>query len=112
VSWIVPQWVQNAQIELLLDSMSSPLSRTAGRRSAAPTFENVGTPLVYANGEAKLLTRLTGDSIPPILTGYLATFGAGVRQAVGAIGKGMHAFVFEGNSVHACNPRTYGATRR
>jgi hypothetical protein len=60
--------------------------------------------LVYANGEAKPLTRLTGDSIPPILAGYLATFGAGVRQAVGAMGEGMHVFVFEGNSVHACNP--------
>jgi hypothetical protein len=105
VSWIVPQWVQSAQIQQLLDKYVV-VAVTHGKPSigGTSTFEDVDTLLVYANGEAMPLTRLTGDSIPPALAGFLASFGAGVRQATGAMGGGMHVFVFEGNSVHACNP--------
>lgn len=105
VSWIVPQWVQDAQLQQLLDKyVVVAVTHAKPSIGGTSTFEDVDTLLVYANGEAKPLTRLTGDSIPPTLAGYLAAFGAGMRQAVGAMGEGMHVFVFEGNSVHACNP--------
>jgi hypothetical protein len=105
VWWIVPQWVQNAQMQQLLDKYVV-IVVAHGKPSIGGTFtfEDVDTLLVYADGDAKPLTRLTGDSIPPALAGFLATFGSGLRQSAGALGEGVHVFVFAGNSVHACNP--------
>ena len=69
--------------------------------------EDVDTLLVYADGDAQPLTRLTGDSIPPTLAGFLAAWGSGLRQSAGALG----AFVFAANSVHACKPGATGVKR-
>jgi hypothetical protein len=104
VFWIVPQWVHSALIQQLLDrDVVITVSHSKPSIGGGFTFADVDTLLVYADGDAKPLTRLTGDSIPPALAGFLATFGGTMRRSLGAAGEGTHIFVFAGGSVHACD---------
>jgi hypothetical protein len=105
VWWVVPQWTRNVHIQQLLDQYVV-IAVTHGKPSmgGAFTFENVDTLLVYAGSDTKPLTRVTGDSIPPILAGYLTTLTGVLRRSIGEMGEGMHFFVFDGDSVHACKP--------
>ena len=48
------------------------------------------------------LTPLSGDQIPPTVAGTLATIEAGLRQGLGAMGRGIHWFVFDGTDVDSC----------
>jgi hypothetical protein len=65
------------------------------------TFDKVDA-LQAMDGNGTALTPLTGDNIPPAVTGALAALEGMLRQALGATGQGMAWFVFDAGSVRSC----------
>jgi hypothetical protein len=65
------------------------------------SFQKVDT-LQARDDNEKELVSLTGDSVPPVLTGILARMGVFLRHALGAMGEGTQLFVFNGGAVHSC----------
>ena len=55
-----------------------------------------------ANGRA--LKFLTRNDIPPAVSALLAGLQPPLSQSLGAMGQGIHWFVFEAGGVHACGP--------
>jgi hypothetical protein len=48
------------------------------------------------------LVHLSGDDIPPMAQGALATVQAVFKKMIGPMGEGIQWFVFEAGAVHAC----------
>jgi hypothetical protein len=65
------------------------------------SFDPIDT-LQARDGNGSPLTLLIGDNVPPTVAGLLSGVEATVRQALGAMGQGMHWFVFDGGAVHSC----------
>jgi hypothetical protein len=59
--------------------------------------------LTPTDDSGKALKVLTGDNVPPLVQGAVTAFGGAMRQSMGAMGQGMHFFVFEAGDVHACS---------
>jgi len=102
--WLVPPFMERASVEAqeLLDEyvvigIVHAHTLVGGTVSFDPiegveASDGAGTPLV----------RLTGDEIPPLAQGTLATLQAVLPKAFGPIGQGFRWFVFAGGAVHAC----------
>ena len=67
----------------------------------AMSFDAVDA-LQAQDADKKPLTLLEGDKIPPDVAASVSFIGASMRQAIGAMGQGMHFFVFDAGAVHAC----------
>jgi len=75
-----------------------------GQFSPAGTADFDSQPvLVASDGDGKTLKPVLGDAAPPTVQAMLAAFGGVMRQSMGAVGQGMHLFVFESGNVHACS---------
>ena len=102
--WLVPPMMERASVEAqeLLDKyvvlgIVHAHMLVGGIMSFDPVeaieaSDSAGTPL----------PRLTGDEIPPLAQGTLATLQAILQKAIGPMGQGFRWFVFEGGAVHAC----------
>jgi hypothetical protein len=102
--WLVPPMMERASVEAqeLLDKyvvlgIVHAHMLVGGTMSFDPVegveaSDSDGTPLVL----------LTGDNIPPLAQGTLATLQAILQKAIGPMGQGFRWFVFEGGAVHAC----------
>ena len=67
----------------------------------AMTFDPIDT-FQAQDGDKKPLALLEGDNIPPDVAGSISFLGAMMRQSIGAMGQGMHFFVFNAGDVRAC----------
>jgi hypothetical protein len=73
------------------------LERTSGSMS----FEELD-PLTARDQTGKPLVPVTRDELPPTNTAMLAGMEGLLRQSLGALGKGMKMFVFDGGAVSSC----------
>ena len=73
------------------------LDKTTGTIS----FQDIDTlqAMDQAGKQLKLVAR---NDLPPITAGMIATIESMLRQAGGAMGKGMKMFVFESGAVNSC----------
>lgn len=65
------------------------------------SFDIVDT-LQASDGGGAPLRLLSGDNIPPLVNGMVSAMTSMLGQSLGPLGKGIHWFVFEAGSVHAC----------
>ena len=67
----------------------------------AMTFDPIDT-LQAQDADKNPLALLEGDKIPPDVASSISFLGAMMRQSIGAMGQGMHFFVFNSGDVRAC----------
>ena len=85
--------------------LRSYVGHAGGLREGAPVrlagvdIGNV-TSVRIVNGKA--LTPVARNDLPPTNTAMLAALEAMFRQSIGAMGKGMKMFVFEGGNIDSC----------
>ncbi|MGB8844011.1 MAG: hypothetical protein WCC64_23420 [Aliidongia sp.] len=60
------------------------------------------TTLTATDGAGNIMKSLDGTAIPPTVVGVMATVQAVFARSLGALGQGVHWFVFNGDTVHAC----------
>jgi len=102
VWWLLPQMFpdkaaqdlvrKNVIFGVLKAHVSSDVTFSFSEVDHLDVKQSDGTPL----------TPLSGDQIPPTLAGTLAIIEAGLRQGLGAMGRGIHWFVFDGTDVDSC----------
>jgi len=72
----------------------------------APTgamgFENIAD-LKVMDQTGRTLASLSANATPPDVAQTTSTLQMLARQSLGAIGQGMHWFVFDGNTIHSCD---------
>jgi hypothetical protein len=104
VFWLTPPVMNNPSAKEILDKYVI-LGVASGHVSSTATmsFDPVES-LHPTSGDGKPLKFLTADDIPPTVNGMVATMTSALSQSLGFFGKGFHWFVFEGGSVHACQP--------
>jgi hypothetical protein len=106
--WIVPRMVQPnspgataavamVQKYVLVVAVHGHLDKTTG----IMTFEDIDNLDVRDQG-GKALTPVARNDLPPTNTAMLAALEAMFRQSIGAMGKGMKMFVFEGGNIDSC----------
>jgi hypothetical protein len=106
--WIVPRMVQPnspgataavamVQKYVLVVAVHGHLDKTTGIMS----FEDIDALDVRDQG-GKALTPVARNDLPPTNTAMLAALEAMFRQSIGAMGKGMKMFVFEGGAIDSC----------
>jgi len=105
VWWLVPQLVPTLpQAQQVLDNY---VIVGVGEGHVAPTgtmsFAAIDS-LGANDGGGRALKFLTMNDIPPAITGLLSGLQAALNQSLGAMGQGIHWFVFEAGGVHACGP--------
>jgi len=102
IFWLAPPIVDPGPGADLLDKYVI-IGVGSGHFSAegSVTFDPIYS-LRVKDSDAKPLQRLTGEQIPPVVAGAVATMESVFSQSLGAFGKGMHWFVFAGGTVHAC----------
>ena len=59
-------------------------------------------PLQVKDTGGKPLTLLEGDKLPADVSAFVTAMGGTMKQALGAMGQGMHIFVYDSGGVHAC----------
>jgi len=59
-------------------------------------------PISVDNVNGKELVKLNENTIPPTVSGVLATFKAVFSRSLGKAGEGLNLIAFEGDNVHAC----------
>ncbi len=106
--WIVPRMVlpnspgataavAMVQKYVLVVAVHGHLDKTTG----IMTFEEVDNLDVRDQG-GKALTPVARGDLPPTNTAMLAALEAMFRQSIGAMGKGMKMFVFDGANIDSC----------
>jgi hypothetical protein len=100
--WIVPQTMLAPSATQVLDQyviigMVDARITPTGQM----TFANLST-LDANDAKGKPLKLLGSSEIPPTITGFLAAMQQALAQSLGAMGQGIHWFVFDGAGVHAC----------
>jgi len=102
IFWLAPPIMDPGRAAELVDKYVI-IGVARGRFSAegSVTFDPIDS-LRVKDSNAMPLQRLTGEEIPPVVAGAVATMESIFGQSLGAFGKGMHWFVFAGGTVHAC----------
>ena len=59
-------------------------------------------PLQVKDTGGKPLTLLEGDKLPADVSAFVTAMGGTMKQALGAMGQGMHIFVYDSAGVHSC----------
>jgi hypothetical protein len=106
--WFVPRMVQAntpggdvaaamLQKYVVLVAVRGRLDKTTGTVS----FDDVAS-LEARDQSGKPLTPVARDDLPPTNAGMLVALEGVFRQSIGAMGKGMKMFVFEGAGVDSC----------
>ena len=106
--WIVPRMVlpnspgaaaaiTMVQKYVLVVAVHGHLDKATG----IMTFDDVES-LEVRDQAGKALTPVTKADLPPTNTAMLAALEAMFRQSIGAMGKGMKMFVFEGGNIDSC----------
>ena len=106
--WIVPRMVlpnspgaaaaiTMVQKYVLVVAVHGHLDKATG----IMTFDDVES-LEVRDQAGKALTPVTKADLPPTNTAMLAALEAMFRQSIGAMGKGMKMFVFDGANVDSC----------
>ena len=101
--WLVPQIVPTVpQAQDVLDKYVI-IGIVEGHVSPVGSVSFIPIDTLTANDSSgKPLRHLTPNDVPPALTGLLAGLQAALAQSIGAMGQGMHWFVFDGGGIHAC----------
>jgi hypothetical protein len=106
--WIVPRMVlpnspgaaaaiTMVQKYVLVVAVHGHLDKATG----IMTFDDIES-LEVRDQAGKALTPVTKNDLPPTNTAMLAALEAMFRQSIGAMGKGMKMFVFEGGNIDSC----------
>ena len=109
VWWVVPEafiGAPNAQ------SIQDALSRyvvvgIADGRATGPGAPMTFTPiqdLKVADASGRQLSPLAANATPPEMTQTITTLQGLARQSLGPLGQGMRWFVFDGSTIHSCQP--------
>jgi hypothetical protein len=59
--------------------------------------------LAVKDSAGNALKLLDGKAMPPAVVGVMASIQATFTHSLGALGQGVHWFVFNGDTVHACS---------
>ncbi|MBV9561681.1 MAG: hypothetical protein JOY90_14715 [Bradyrhizobium sp.] len=106
--WIVPRMVQPtatgaaaatamAQKYVMLVVVRGRLDKATGSMS----FDDIDS-LDAKDQSGKALTAVSRNDLPPNSTAMVAALEAVFRQSMGAMGKGMKMFIFEGANIDSC----------
>ena len=102
VWWLVPQMFDKKAAQDIM-SKNAIFGVLKAHISSDVTFSFAEVDhLEVKRSDGTSLTPLSGDQIPPTVAGTLATIEAGLRQGLGAMGRGIHWFVFDGTDVDSC----------
>ena len=102
VWWLVPQmFADKAAQDIASKNVIFGVLKAHVSSDAAFSFDEVDH-LEVKRSDGTPLTPLPGDQIPPALAETLATVEAGFRQGLGAMGRGVRWFVFDGTNVDSC----------
>ena len=102
--WLVPESLpeeQHVAREIL--SKYVVLGALHAKMDATGTFsfDDVNS-LNISDSSGHPLVALDNSSMPPTITGTIATVQAIMGQAAGPFGRGFHWFVYRGDTVHSC----------
>jgi hypothetical protein len=101
--WLIPDLMKSAPAAMAVLDKYVVIGVVHAHVSAGGTFSfDKIDALPVTDADATPLKALTGDSVPPTVTGMLTTLGPGLRQGLGPMGEGIAWFVFESGSVHSC----------
>src|SRR5215472_237903 len=106
--WFVPQMVRpempNADVVsqllkkfILMMVVDGRVDQTSGTMS----FQEIST-LQVKNQAGEILNPISRDDLPPINIAMLTGMEAAMRQSLGAMGKGMKVFMFDGSTIDSC----------
>ncbi len=102
VIWSVPPGVTSARLQEALDKyVVISVAHAKIAADGTSSFDMAETPQAR-DGNSQPLALLSGDKVPPVIAGYVATYGGMMRQSAGPFGQGMRSYVFTGGSAHAC----------
>ena len=102
VWWLLPQmFPDKAARDLVRKNVIFGVLRARVSSDVIFSFAEVDH-LEVKRSDGTSLTPLSGDQIPPTVAGTLAALEAGFRQGLGAMGRGIHWFVFDGTDVDSC----------
>ena len=101
--WFVPQMVPEKTAErALLDKYIVIGVAHARPGPAGSMLFDAIDPLKIKDARGKPLTLLEGNKLPSDASQLVTAMGATMKQSLGAMGQGMHFFVYDGGSTHAC----------
>ncbi|HEX4573247.1 MAG TPA: hypothetical protein VH184_22625 [Dongiaceae bacterium] len=102
VWWLVPQmFAAKAAQEIMSKNVIFGVLKAHVSSDVTFSFAEIDH-LDVERPDGTRLTPLSDDQIPPALAGTLAAIEAGLRQALGAMGRGIRWFVFDGTNLDSC----------
>ena len=108
VWWVVPETFTAApNAQAIQDVLSRYVVVGIGEGRAAPGAPMSFTPiqnLTIADASSRQLSPLAANATPPEVAQTIATLQGLARQNLGPIGQGMRWFVFDGSTIHSCQP--------
>jgi hypothetical protein len=109
VWWVVPETFAGApNAQGIQDALSRYVAvGIADGRVAAPGAPMTFTPiqdLKIADTAGRQLSPFAANATPPEMTQTIATLQGLARQNLGPVGQGMRWFVFDGSTIHSCQP--------
>jgi hypothetical protein len=101
--WFVPQMVaESPAAQAFLDKyIVIGVVHARPGPGGSMLFDAIDT-LQASDAGGKPLTLLEGDKLPSDVSAFVAAMGGTMKQALGAMGQGMHLFVFDNGGVHDC----------
>lgn len=108
VWWVVPETFAGAPGSQALENVVSRyvvVGIADGRAApgAPMTFANI-TELKIADQTSRTLSPIAPNAAPPEVAQAISAMQALARQNLGPIGQGMRWFVFDGSTIHSCQP--------
>ena len=108
VWWVVPETFAGApNAQAIQDVLSRYVVVGVAEGRAAPGAPMSFTPaqdLKIADSSSRQLSPLAANATPPEVAQTIATLQGLARQNLGPIGQGMRWFVFDGSTIHSCQP--------
>jgi hypothetical protein len=109
VWWVVPETFAGApNAQGIQDALSRYVVVGIGDgRAAGPGAPMTFTPvqdLKIADAAAHQLSPLAANATPPEMAQTITTLQGLARQNLGPVGQGMRWFVFDGSTIHSCQP--------
>jgi len=108
LTWFVPTMVRpdTSEANIMIAALKKYVVVTAAhgqldKTTAKVTFLDIDA-LEAKDQDARPLTPVARDDLPPTTAGMLITTEAFFRQSLGALGKGLKMFVFDAGAVDSC----------